>query len=134
MLRKLVLSAVALCAVTFASAASALVSDTPFPAGSKVSVQWKDKWYDAAVKSVDTAKSCWNIHYDGYEASWDECVGKDRIKARGGAAAAAENPHPNGAKVQVLWKGKWYPAAVKTYNEKKKCWNIHYDGYADSWD
>ncbi len=42
--------------------------------------------------------------------------------------------HKTGDKVQVSWKGAWHPARVKSYNEAKKCWNIHYDNYSDSWD
>lgn len=52
-----------------------------FKAGDKVKVEWKGAWYPAAVKSYNAAKKCWNIHYDNYSDSWDECVGKKRIKS-----------------------------------------------------
>jgi hypothetical protein len=42
------------------------------------SVEWEGTWYDAKV--LKTEKDRWHIHYVGYENSWDEWVGKDRIK------------------------------------------------------
>ena len=35
-------------------------------------------------------------------------------------------------KVEVQWKGKWYPAIVLKINSNK--YFIHYEGYAKSWD
>lgn len=37
-----------------------------------------------------------------------------------------------GDKVEVQWKGTWYPAQV--LGVKKGEWKIHYDGYESSWD
>ena len=54
----------------------------PYPDGAQIKVKWKGSWYDASVKSRNADKSCWNIHYDGYGANWDECVKAERIKAR----------------------------------------------------
>lgn len=51
-----------------------------YKAGDSVKVQWKGQWYPAKVKNYNAAKKCWNIHYDNYSDSWDECVGKKRIK------------------------------------------------------
>lgn len=51
-----------------------------YKAGDKVQVSWKGSWFSAVVKNYNEAKKCWNIHYDGYSDSWDECVGKKRIK------------------------------------------------------
>ena len=95
----------------------------------KIKVQWKGKWYPASVKSKDDAKKCWNIHYDGFEASWDECVGRDRIQGLKEAVS-----FPSGSKVKVLWKGTWYGATVKSVDTGKACWAIHYDGFEASWD
>lgn len=51
-----------------------------YKAGNKIQVNWNGSWYSAIVKSYNAAKKCWNIHYEGYSDSWDECVGKKRIK------------------------------------------------------
>jgi len=41
-------------------------------------VEWKGSWFPATV--IKKEKDRWHIHYVGYEKSWDEWVGKDRIK------------------------------------------------------
>jgi RNA polymerase sigma factor (sigma-70 family) len=41
-------------------------------------VEWKENWYPAKV--VKKEKDRWLIHYVGYEQSWDEWVGKERIR------------------------------------------------------
>lgn len=40
--------------------------------------------------------------------------------------------YQTGDKAMVKWKGKWYPATVKSVKGKKTC--ISYDGYSSSWD
>lgn len=51
-----------------------------FKAGDKVQVSRQGTWQAAIVKNYNDAKKCWNVHYEGYSDSWDECVGKKRIK------------------------------------------------------
>ena len=46
--------------------------------GDAVQVNWKGQWWPAQVIAVGKGK--WKVHYDGYESSWDEWVGPDRIK------------------------------------------------------
>ncbi len=89
-----------------------------------VQVQWKGGWYPAKILKVEGDK--YFIHYDGYQAAWDEWVTADRIKA-------AWVPEYNvGVSVKVNWKGSWYPATVlKAANGK---YLIHYTGYESSWD
>lgn len=70
--------AVLSCVVALVWANAAFAQE--YKAGSKVQVSWKGSWYPATVKSYNEAKKCWNIHYDNYSDSWDECVGKKRIK------------------------------------------------------
>jgi hypothetical protein len=41
-------------------------------------VKWQESWWPAKV--MKTEKERYFIHYVGYEASWDEWVGKDRIR------------------------------------------------------
>jgi hypothetical protein len=48
--------------------------------GQKVSVEFEGNWYPATVLRIDGGKYC--IHYDGYDASSDECVEADRLKPR----------------------------------------------------
>lgn len=53
-----------------------------FGVGDAVKVLWKGTWYDASVLAVSGKKGTYKIHYDGYDTSWDEWVGNDRIKGR----------------------------------------------------
>ena len=41
-------------------------------------VEWQGAWYDAKV--LKTEPDRWLIHYIDYDDSWDEWVGKDRIR------------------------------------------------------
>lgn len=71
-------SAIAVLMGVVLMAGSVMAQD--YKAGAKVQVNWKGQWYPAVVKNYNAAKKCWNIHYDNYSDSWDECVGKKRIK------------------------------------------------------
>ncbi len=119
-----------------------IVSSFAQKVGDKVDVLWNGKYYKATVKQVNDSK--WFIHYDGYESSWDEWVGKDRIKytpPSGGnntggktdASAGSNNATWKvGDKVMVKWNDKWYPSTILQVGEGK--YKIHYDGYESSWD
>jgi uncharacterized protein with FMN-binding domain len=48
--------------------------------GDPLQVQWKGQWYPASIIEVKDGK--YKIHYDGYDASWDEWIGTDRMKKR----------------------------------------------------
>jgi hypothetical protein len=49
-----------------------------------------------------------------------------------GLAASASAACKAGQKVEVQWKGSWYPATVQKV-KGEQCF-IHYDGYGKSWD
>ncbi|MBI2768838.1 MAG: RNA-binding protein [Burkholderiales bacterium] len=51
-----------------------------YKVGDDVQVAWKGKWWPASVISVGEGR--WKIHYDGYESSWDEWVGPERMRGR----------------------------------------------------
>ena len=50
----------------------------PFARGARVEVEWKKKWYPATVLRAESGLH--HIHYDGYDASWDEWVSSGRIR------------------------------------------------------
>lgn len=52
-----------------------------YKVGDKIMVDWKGKAYPATVLKV-VGKDLYRIHYDGYDASWDENVGPSRITGR----------------------------------------------------
>jgi hypothetical protein len=51
-----------------------------YAVGVAVSVEWEHKWYPAEVKAERLGVHL--VHYDGYDDSWDEWVGLERIRAR----------------------------------------------------
>jgi hypothetical protein len=46
----------------------------------QIEVEWGQRWWPAETLQVKGDK--YRIHYTGFDASWDEWVGKDRIRAR----------------------------------------------------
>jgi hypothetical protein len=46
----------------------------------QIEVEWGRTWWPAEILQVKADK--YLIHYTGYDASWDEWVGKDRIRSR----------------------------------------------------
>ena len=46
--------------------------------GAHVRVEWKGSWYPAVILQVQNGQFL--VHYDGYESSWDEWVGPDRMR------------------------------------------------------
>jgi len=52
-----------------------------FAVDDNVDVEWKGAWYAASVMEVK-GQGKYKIHYQGYDSSWDETVGPNRIRAR----------------------------------------------------
>ena len=52
--------------------------NNPYSAGDQVKVEWKDQWWDALIREVSGQK--YLIHYVGFDSSWDEWVGPERIQ------------------------------------------------------
>ncbi len=52
--------------------------NNPHSAGEQVKVEWKGEWWDALILDVMGQK--YLIHYVGFDSSWDEWVGLERIQ------------------------------------------------------
>lgn len=94
--------------------------------GERLEVEWKGKWYRAEIL-VTSGNQC-KIHYIGFEDSWDEWVGPERMRAY-------QPKHlDQGTAIEVYYRKdqKWYPAKVI------RSWYgltfIHYINYPDEWD
>lgn len=105
--------------------------------GDAVQVLWGGSWYPATILAGPDEQGQCQIHYDGYDSSWDEWVGHHRMEVE----TAPSIPLPTGNNetlcrpgnpVQVEWNGTWYEATVVSGTEAS-CM-IHYDGYDSSWD
>jgi hypothetical protein len=90
----------------------------------RVQVEWKGGWYPARVLKVEGDK--YLIHYDGYQAAYDEWVTAARMKA------LSVPEYKVGDSIKVNWKGSWYPATILKANDGR--YLIHYTGYESSWD
>lgn len=93
-------------------------------AGERVEVKWQNEWYRAQI--VESRGKQFKIHYVGYEDSWDEWVGPERIRPFTPLSFKA------GSQVYVKWESQWYPATVR------QAWYglhlVHYDNYSAEWD
>ncbi len=124
--------------------------------GDYVWVEWEEKNYPAYI--IDKKSSArFRVHYDGYEARWDEDVTLDRIKGRvngpvsappppekvaralgvspkaSGAAASRVTPFKAGDRVKVKWRGSSYSATIVAVVGQDS-YLVHYDGYEAAWD
>lgn len=98
-------------------------------AGASLEVEWGGSWYAATVVAGPNEAAQCQIHYDGYDSSWDEWVGADRMRAR-----AELSTCPVGGQADVLWGGSWYASTIIAGpNESGQC-QIHYNGWSDSFD
>jgi hypothetical protein len=57
-------------------------ADHPFnnsySVGEQIKVEWKGSWWDANILEINDDNHL--IHYVGFDSSWDEWVGSERIK------------------------------------------------------
>ena len=54
------------------------LSAPPLAVGKHVQVEWQGDWYPAVILRREGAR--YLIHYDGYDASWDEWVTQERMR------------------------------------------------------
>ncbi|MBT60297.1 MAG: hypothetical protein CMA63_01935 [Euryarchaeota archaeon] len=54
--------------------------NNPFSAGEQVKAEWKGEWWDSLIREVVGQK--YLIHYVGFDSSWDEWVGPERIQKK----------------------------------------------------
>ena len=96
----------------------------PWQVGDFAEVKWKDTWYRAEV--LEAKADSWKVRYQGFDASWDEWVSAERLRAPTPLARS------KGDLVEVEWKKQWWPATVLEVREDFAF--VHYDGFGDEWD
>jgi len=125
--------------------------------GDHVLVEWEGNDYPAVVVEVE-GPARYRVHYDGYDAIWDETVNVTRIKGRlkgpivpppppakvvrlGGAPAASASAsdghtlsrYKQGQRVRVLWHDRIYPATIVEVLRDER-YRVHYEGFGPEWD
>jgi hypothetical protein len=88
---------------------------------SQLFVEWRGSYWPAHV--VGTAEDGRRvIHYDGWDASWNEPVDPSRVM----------HPSPDGA-LFVEWNGSWWPAEIVA-RKGEDAVRVHYIGWGSEWD
>jgi hypothetical protein len=147
---KLTVTGFALAAALFVSACR-----DEYRIGDYVWVEWEGRDYPAYV--VDRRdKARFRVHFDGYEARWDEDVTLERIKGRIEGTATAPPPPDKvaramglapkpsnsagapsafniGDRIRVRWRGSLYSATIQSLPAPGKLL-VHYEGYGTEWD
>ena len=93
-----------------------------------VEVEWSGTWYPAVILDQNGSKSL--IHYVGYDSSWDEWVGAQRLRLP--TPQIARGQWRVGDRVEVEWSGTWWEATVLELAGSAT--KIGYVGYDPSWD
>jgi hypothetical protein len=127
----------------------------PYRVGEHVWVEWEGRMYPAYILEKKS-ETRFRVHYEGYEARWDEDVTLDRIKGRidgptaappppdkvaraagispkASSSAAPVSPYKVGDRVRVKWRGSMYAATVLAVVGPDR-FLVHYDGHESAWD
>jgi hypothetical protein len=138
----------------FAAALVAACHDD-YRIGEFVWVDWDGRDYPAYLIDRKGAAK-YRVHYDGYDARWDEDVTVDRIKGRikgpatippppervaramginttPSASAAVPSAFAVGDRVRVRWRESVYTATIVALESRQKI-RVHYEGYGPEWD
>jgi hypothetical protein len=134
--------------VLFAVLLGLLACKRPVGVGDHVLVEWEGNVYPAMIVGAEGPTKL-KVHYDGYDAIWDEVVSRDRIKGyvegnvvhpepppkvrQKAMSAAQTNVYRIGDRVRVEWRGQMYPAQVTAIVGQER-YRIHYEGYGNEWD
>jgi hypothetical protein len=127
----------------------------PYRVGEYVWVEWDGRSYPAYILEKKS-ETRFRVHYEGYEARWDEDVTLDRIKGRvdgpvvappppekvaraagisprASSSAAPVSPYKAGDRVRVKWRGSVYQATVLEIVGSERVL-VRYDGHESAWD
>ena len=94
-------------------------------------MQAQGSWFQANI--VETRDSEFKVHYAGWGAELDEWVDAGRLRPLAASSGLTVARVSNvGDRVQVQWRGGWYPATVLAVAPTG--YQVHYDGYGAQWD
>jgi hypothetical protein len=133
----------------------------PYRVGEHVLVEWEKEQPPYPAYIIErTGTGRYRVHFDGYDARWDEDVSLDRIlgrvegqvaappppppkvalaagvaspKASASAGEVAVSPYKEGDRIRVSWRGGVYSATVVKVIAKDR-FEVHYEGHEVAWD
>ncbi len=92
--------------------------------GERVEAQSDGDWYRARIIDADGER--FKVHYYGWNDDDDEWVSEAQIRR------VTPQQYSVGARVEVKWKGEWYPATI--LDRRGGLHLIRYDDYDDDYD
>ena len=104
--------------------AERVLNSNDYDFGREVKVIQNNVWYKARLIGKRYGEHL--VSYIGYNE--DEWVKDDRIRELN---SSNWDENRDCKKVEVLSKGKWYPARI--LDKRNGEFYVHYDGYSDSW-
>lgn len=100
-----------------------------------VKVEYNGDWYSATVLKVNESEQKYYISFNGWGDSWDEWVGKDRIKNFGEQTSAEnrDNKFNIGDRVKVEYG--LIPESATVIDVNKNKYSIKFDNetFGDKW-
>ena len=100
--------------------------------GEHVEVLYEGEWWRAIIESVKDGKV--HVRYASAAAREEGWVADKDVRAFNADAKPAGPGLIVGAKAQVEWHHRWWPAHVLKVNADEKKYFITYDGYGKDWD
>lgn len=102
------------------------------PVGASREIEWNGSLWDGTIlEGPNAAGECY-VTYDGWDASWNEWVGQDRI-ASVEVAIPAGATCPVGQSLEIQWNNSWWDGSVlEGPNGEGHCY-VTYDGWDASW-
>lgn len=99
--------------------------------GEKVQIDHNGTWYEGKIEKINAADGTYYVSYDGWDASWNEWVTKDKLK--GFAVKAPLTKFSVGDHVEVEYGMVPEPATIIEVGENK--YHIKYDKtvFGDKW-
>jgi hypothetical protein len=108
-----------------------------YKTGTAVEIKWNNTWYKGSVLEIKDEK--YKVHYDGWSSSWNEWVGKDRLRILGvkntatttAAVTAKENNTTAGLQTfaaATRKAGKWEATVSNGYKGDRLTFTVSPDG------
>lgn len=102
------------------------------PAGASRRIEWNGSQWDGTILEGPNAEGQCYVTYDGWDASWNEWVGQDRIEVEAVAAPAGASC-PVGVTLEIQWGDQWWDGTVlEGPNAEGMCY-VTYAGWDETW-